>query len=181
MRRFSDDIIQLDRGRLRPLAERDLADITAACNDDAIRAWLPIPVPYSEDDARAFAFDHAPNQLATGAGIERAIESEGRLCGVIGLNTTDWSVGVTEAGYWLAPWGRGKGLMTTALMATTDYAFRQGMQRVEVHVATGNLASLGVALRAGYRIEGTLRRRGRTHGGLVDLLVLSRLNDDPPL
>ena len=71
--------------------------------------------------------------------------------------------------------------MTTALMAMTDYAFRQGLQRVEVHVATGNLASLGVALRAGYRIEGTLRRKGRTHGGLVDLLALSRLNDDPPL
>lgn len=178
---FADETIHLDRGRLRPLAERDLGDITAACNDDDLRAWLPLPIPYTDDDARAFVYDYAPSQLTSGAGIERALESEGRLCGVIGLNTTNWSVGVTEAGYWLAPWGRGKGLMTTALMAMTDYAFAQGLQRVEAHVATGNLASLGVALRAGYRIEGTKRRAGRTHGGLVDLLLLSRLHDDPPL
>lgn len=179
MRQFSDDVIQLDRGRLRPLRESDLADLTAACNDDAIRAWLPLPVPYTKDDARAFAFDFAPRQLSSGAGIERALESEGRFCGMIGLKTTSWAVGSTEAGYWLAPWARGRGLMTTALVAMTDLAFAHGLHRVEVRVATGNLASLGVALRASCRIEGTLRQAGRTHDGAVDLIVLSRLDTDP--
>ncbi|WP_408647086.1 GNAT family N-acetyltransferase [Tessaracoccus coleopterorum] len=47
---------------------------------------------------------YAPAQLASGDGIERAVESGGRLCGVIGLKDADWSVGSTEAGYWLAPW-----------------------------------------------------------------------------
>lgn len=180
MPQFPDEVIQLDRGRLRPVRESDLADITAACNDDAIRAWLPLPIPYTTDDARDFAFTFSPQQLASGAGIERAVESEGRLCGMIGLNSTSWKVGSTEAGYWLAPWGRGRGLMTTALLAMTGFAFAQGLHRVEVRVATGNLASLGVALRAGFRIEGTLRQAARTHDGPVDILVLSRLDTDPP-
>lgn len=178
MRQFSDTPVRFDRGLLRPLAERDLGDVKAACNDEAIRSWLPLPVPYTEDDARFFALEHAPRHLASGAGIEWAIESEGRLCGVVGLKDTDWSVGSTEVGYWLAPWGRGRGLMTTAVRTVTDRAFADGMQRVELRVATGNLASLSVALRADFRFEGTLRRAGRTHGGLVDLLILSRLADD---
>ena len=181
MRQFSDDVIQLDCGRLRPIREADLGDLTAACNDEALREWLPIPIPYTLDDAREFAVDYATRQLASGKGIERAIESGGRLSGVIGLKNTDWAVGSTEAGYWLAPWGRGKGLMTTALMAMTDWSFRQGLQRVEVHVATRNLPSLTVALRSGFQIEGTLRQAARTHGGLVDVLSLSRLASDPPL
>lgn len=179
MKRFSDEVIQLGQGRLRPIGDSDLADIMAACNDEAIRAWLPIPIPYTLEDARFFATEHAPSQLESGDGIERAIEHGGRLCGVIGLKGTSWGVGSTEAGYWLAPWGRGRGLMTTALMATTEWAFGQGMQRVEVRVASHNIDSLSVALRSGFRLEGTLRRSVRTHGGLVDALVLSRLDTDP--
>ncbi|WP_408647200.1 GNAT family N-acetyltransferase [Tessaracoccus coleopterorum] len=75
--------------------------------------------------------------------------------------------------------GRGRGLMTTALAVLTGWAFDLGMQRVEVRVASGNLASLSVALRAGFRIEGTLRSSIRTHGGLRDAVVLSRLASDP--
>ena len=179
MPQFPDDVIAASGVRLRPLREDDLADITAACNDEAIRAWLPIPIPYGVDDARHFALTHAPAHLASGNGIERAVEAGGRLCGVIGLKDTDWSVGSTEAGYWLAPWGRGRGLMTTALTVLTDWAFGNGMQRVEVRVARENLASLSVALRAGFRIEGTLRSAIRTHGGLHDALVLGRLVSDP--
>jgi len=178
MRQFPDDEIGFGGGRLRPLREDDLTDITAACNDEAIRAWLPIPIPYTTDDARDFALGYAPAQLASGDGIERALESGGRLCGVIGLKGADWSVGSAEAGYWLAPWGRGRGLMTTALAVLTDWAFDRGMQRMEVRVAVGNLASLSVALRAGFRIEGTLRSSIRTHGGLRDAIVLSRLASD---
>lgn len=181
MQQFRDEAIALADGRLRAPREDDLADITAACNDDATRAWLPLPIPYGTDDARDFVRRHSPSQLTTGAGIERALESQGRLCGMVGLGLTSWSIGSTEAGYWLAPWARGRGLMTAALMAMTDFAFSHGLSRVEVRIATGNHASIGVALRSGFRLEGTLRRAGMTHQGPVDLLVLSRLVTDPPL
>lgn len=179
MNRFPDEVLRFDRGLLRAPGEQDLADLTSACNDEAIRAWLPLPVPYTEQDARNFVFEHAVSQLASGQGTERALESQGRLCGMFGFHATNWSVGSTEAGYWLAPWGRGRGLMTTALVVMTQWAFEQGMQRVAVRVATRNLASLAVALRAGFVIEGTMRQAGRASGVLVDHLLLSRLSTDP--
>lgn len=127
-----------------------------------------------------FAWEVAPLSLETGAGIERVIEVGGEFVGVIGLKGTDWAACSTEAGYWLAPWGRGRGVMTRALCALTDWALdSQGMGRVEVRVAPGNGASLAVAQRALFVREGLLRRAGWTHDGPTDLVLWSRLRDDP--
>ena len=46
-------------------------------------------------------------------------------------------------------------------------------------IAPGNHASLAVARRALFAEEGRLRRAGVTHDGPIDLIVLSRLSDDP--
>ena len=72
MERFPDDIIGFDRGRLRPPGEADLGDIRDACNDVDIRAWLPLPVPYTLEDARQFV-EYTAAQLESGRGIERAV------------------------------------------------------------------------------------------------------------
>lgn len=178
MERFPDDIIGFDRGRLRPPGEADLGDIRDACNDVDIRAWLPLPVPYTLEDARQFV-EYTAAQLESGRGIERAVESQGRLSGMIGLMETNWKVGTTVAGYWLAPWGRGRGLMTSALSVMTQWAFDQGLHRVEVRIAQTNLPSLGVALRSGFRIEGVSRASQRIGDALVDMVILSRLASDP--
>ena len=86
----------------------------------------------------------------------------------------------TEAGYWLGPWARGRGIAARALDAITDWALdSQGIERVEVLVATGNAASLATARKAKFIEEGTLRRAGYTHDGKVDLVILSRLAHDP--
>lgn len=70
--------------------------------------------------------------------------------------------------------------MTEALSAVTDCVLGQGFIRVEVRAAVGNVGSQRVAEKAGFRREGVLRRAGHTHAGPVDLVVLSRLADDPP-
>lgn len=177
---FHDDIIERHGVRLRPLAEADLPDIVAACNDAVVQQWLPLPAPYREDHARWFALEHAPAARESGEGIERAIEVDGRLCGVIGLKFTNWQVRKSEIGYWLAPWGRGRGIMTRAVCALTDWALEtQGMNRIEVLVATGNTASQAVVERAGFQREGLLRAAGHTHDGLVDMVASSRLASDP--
>jgi RimJ/RimL family protein N-acetyltransferase len=50
---------------------------------------------------------------------------------------------------------------------------------VEVLVATGNAASLATARKARFIQEGTLRRAGYVHDGKADLIIFSRLDDDP--
>jgi len=56
----------------------------------------------------------------------------------------------------------------------------QGFARVEVRTVVGNVGSQRVAQKAGFRRQGVLRRAGYTHGGSVDLVVLSRIAEDAP-
>lgn len=177
---FSDEVIDAHGVVLRPLREDDVPAIALACSDPLTQRWLPLPRPYTEDSARVFALEVAPQELATGRAIERAIEVDGEFAGVIGLKNTDWAARSTEAGYWLGPWARGRGVTARALAAITDWALdAQGIDRVEVRVATGNAASLATARKALFVEEGILRRASYTHDGKVDLVVLSRLTDDP--
>ncbi|MCC6498242.1 MAG: GNAT family N-acetyltransferase [Propionibacteriaceae bacterium] len=157
-----------------------MACIALACSDTVTQRWLPLPQPYTEDEARIFALQIAPQVLASGSGVERAIEVDGQFVGVIGLKGTDCNVAKTEAGYWLGPWARGRGIAAKALCAITDWALdTQGIGRVEVMVAPGNTASLATARKSLFIEEGTLRRAGHLHDGPVDLVILSRLADDP--
>jgi len=177
---FSDEVIEGYGVRLRPLAEGDVTLIAQACSDSLTQKWLPLSQPYTVDSARTFALQIAPQELASGVGIERGIEVDGQFMGVIGLKQTDWSAAKTEAGYWLGPWARGRGIATRALCAITDWALEtQGVGRVEVMVATGNAASLATARKALFIEEGLLRRAGYVHEGPVDLVILSRLASDP--
>lgn len=179
-KRFADEPISAHGVVLRPLRESDVAKVAEACSDPVIQQWLPLPRPYTEESARFFVFDHAAKQLESGDGLERAITIDGEFAGVIGFKGTDWTVGTTEAGYWVAPWARGRGAAARALSAITDWALdTQGMGRVEARVAPGNEASLRSVRKALFVEEGTLRRSGHVHDGMVDLVMFSRLVSDP--
>ena len=158
---FADEVIESYGVVLRPLTDADVPSIAVACSDPQTQKWLPLPRPYTEESARFFALEIAPQELASGTALERAIEVDGQFVGVIGLKNTDWDVAKTEAGYWLGPWARGRGITARALAAITDWALdSQGIGRVEVLVATGNAASLATARKARFIQEGTLRRAG---------------------
>ena len=176
--RLRDGLIQRDGLTLRPFTDLDVESIAVACNDAEIQQWLPHPSPYTEELASWFVCERAPTILRSGTGIVRGIEVDGRLMGVIDLKHANWHARSVEIGYWVAPWGRGRGLAACAIRALTDWAHAQGMRRVEIRVAPDNLASLLSAQRAGFTEEGTLRQAGYIHAGPVDLVVLSHLPYD---
>ena len=77
----------------------------------------------------------------------------------------------TEVGYWVAPWARGAGLATAALVAVRDELAQVGYQRIDWEALAGNEASVRVALKAGFMIEGHKRRGMSQRGRLVDAVV----------
>lgn len=164
---------------LRPLAEADARLIASYCTDELIQRWLPLPNPYTLDDARFFCLELAPSQRASGDGVVFGIEVDGRLAGVIDLKRTDWRARTTEIGYWAAPWARGQGIIRRAVSRLSRWAIEDfGFARVEVRVATGNLDSQRVAEAAGFVKEGVLRNAGYVHAGRVDLIVYSLIDAD---
>lgn len=160
------DTIDFAVGRLRRLRTDDADDITRACNDRQIARWTQVPQPYHLEDAREFIYSRG------GEDHVWAIDADG-FAGVIGVRATMATMPgpVTEVGYWVAPWARGRGVATGALIAVRDEFARVGYQRIEWEALAGNDASVQVARKAGFTIEG-FRRQGLVHRGrLVDCVV----------
>lgn len=178
-RRFPTVTLEGDGLVLRPLETRDLDDVTRACQDATTLEWLPLPRPYQHEHAQAFVDVIAREAQQSGRGVVFAIEVDGRLHGCIDLKETDWRAGTTEIGYWVAPWGRGRGLAGRATRVLARWALcAQGLQRVVVHAATGNVASQRSAEWAGFVREGVARNAGYVHAGRVDLVVYSLVRSD---
>src|SRR5450759_2313328 len=85
---------------LRPLAQADADDVAEACQDTEIMRWLPLPRPYTRVNAEWFIGTFAPGLRESGAGIVFAIESAGKLAGVIDLKHVNWAAKLAEVGYW---------------------------------------------------------------------------------
>jgi RimJ/RimL family protein N-acetyltransferase len=107
--------------------------------------------------------------------------TSGDVLGSVGVHQIDRANASAEVGYWLLPKARGRGLATAAVSAVARWAFGSlGLGRLELLHATENFASCGVATRAGFGLEGTLRSSFRYGDGrLHDEHLHARLSTDP--
>ncbi|MBK6762572.1 MAG: GNAT family N-acetyltransferase [Micrococcales bacterium] len=160
------DTLDMPDGRLRPLLATDAEALARACTDPEIARWTQIPQPYGIEDAHEF--------LRTRAGEDHvwAIDVTG-LDGVIGVRNTRATMPgpVGEIGYWVAPWARGRGVGTAALVAVREELAAAGYQRIDWQALAGNDASVRVATKAGFTIEGHRRQALVQRGRLVDCVV----------
>jgi RimJ/RimL family protein N-acetyltransferase len=171
--------LQGARVRLRPWRAGDAAAVFAACQDAEIQRWTLVPVPYRREDAEAFVGSVAPRTWSEGGALF-AVEPAGggELLGSMGLHHLEDGLGAV--GYWTVPAARGQGLTTQALRVLSRWVIEDlGATRLEALVMAGNTASVRVAERAGYRVEGVLRRRLRHRGERVDVVMCSLLDTDP--
>lgn len=160
--------LEIAQGRLRPLEPDDAQAVAQACADPSISRWTQVPTPYGLADANAF--------IASRGGEDHvwAIDVDDLgLVGVIGVRNTRATMPgpVTEVGYWVAAWARRRGVATQALVAVRDELAGHGYQRIDWECLAGNEASVRVAEKAGFVIEG-YRRQALVHRGrLVDCVV----------
>lgn len=181
-----DPPLAADGVELRPLAERDVDDLVAACNDPEAVRWLPqLPHPYTADDARQFVRSR-PSGFASGTDMVLAVADadagDSPLLGTAGLTRPDAAGRVIEVGYWVAPWARGRGVATTATRLLAAWGLEDlGYERIELYAAAGNAASQRVAERAGFTREGVLRGRAADRDGNPrDLVAYGMLRGEQP-
>ncbi len=73
----------------------------------------------------------------------------------------------------------GKGLMTEALRLTAEYAFRDlGLHRIEANIQPGNVQSIALVKRCGFRFEGYSPRYLKIGNQWRDHLRWALLRDD---
>jgi RimJ/RimL family protein N-acetyltransferase len=159
----------------------DVDDIVAQCRDPEFQRWTRVPVPYNESDAQDFVKRVADGWRTNVAMF--AIAHQGRFSGSVDLRFD--GIGGAEVGFGLAPWARGKGVMTRALRLVLAWAFAlPGVDVVYWRAQVGNSASRRVAGRCGFRMEGTVRglleQRGERRDAWIGSLRRGELLTGPP-
>lgn len=152
---IDDDLV------LRVPLNDDAPDIVAHCNDPDMIRWTTIPTPYGPVEAYTFVAAVALGWRANVASL--AIDYQGRFSGSVDLRFDNH--GGASVGYGLAPWVRGRGVMTRSLRAMLAWAFElEGLHLVTWDAIVGNQASLAVARRCGFQIgdpvAGLVNQRG---------------------
>ncbi|MFB6618085.1 GNAT family N-acetyltransferase [Streptomyces sp. NPDC056367] len=152
---------------LRPHTPGDAAEVHAACQDPEIQRWIPVPLPYRPEDARAFVAETVPRgwREDTEFNFAARLGAGGPL--VAALCVVPRGAHAHEIGYWAAAGHRGNGYMTEAVRAVARWAFTEaGCVRLIWRAGVGNTASRAVAEKAGFVVEG-VRRAGMEHRGTL--------------
>ena len=144
---------------VRRVSLRDADAIVAACQDPLIKRFTSaIPDPYVEADARHWIAGHE-RLLEMEVPLAVADAADGRLVGTTGLHSADWRHRRADAGYWTAPYARGRGFASRALTLVCGWAFAEfDLVRIGLYADVENTASHRVAERAGFHREGVHRR-----------------------
>lgn len=105
----------------------------------------------------------------------------GVFIGATGYHHYTWTVPCLEIGYWIGSSYLGRGLMTEAINALTQYAFKQlAVKRIAITCDVDNIRSKKIPERLHYTLEGRLKyhRRKPINGELSDTLVFAKYNLD---
>ncbi|MFC0602177.1 GNAT family N-acetyltransferase [Streptomyces palmae] len=168
---------------LRPFEPSDVPAVQAACQDPEIPRWTTVPSPYTREHAVDFVERIAPEGWRddTSYNFAAVAKDTGALVSAIGLVrlALDEPDRQAELGYWTAAGQRGRGYTAEAARAVAEWAFTElAVERMEWYAQAGNAASRAVALKVGFRMEGTLRARLVSQGSRRDAWVGALLPSD---
>ncbi len=173
---LADDAIRLEP--LRRAHAPEIAWVIAGDPDIARFTLLPsAPGPDFLDRWLGRYEDGWENASAAGFAVRTT--DDARLIGFAAYVHLNLETQEGEIGYVIDPAARGRGAATRSVELLTRWGFdRLELQRIELHIAPDNAASIRVAERAGYRLDGTLRNTHFKEGRRGDTAVWSRLPTD---
>lgn len=159
---------------LRELKSDDREWLVRYLNNEQLVRYLTsrIPQPYSFDDANWWV------EVGSKEGaFVRAITFNGSFCGVIGVYTKEAEYAhAAELGYWVAQEYWNQGIASRAVIEFTELVFAAtAIQRIYAVVTAPNLASLKVMEKAGYSLEGILRKAVQKQGQFYDEHIFAKV------
>lgn len=135
-----------------------------------------------------YRLEHAEKYVRTSRTRERkkiafhrgVVENKsGDLVGMISLYLTAGEYRSAEVGCWSGKPYWGLGYMSEALQMMLRLGFRRlRLNRIHARVFPGNQRSCSLVERAGFHLEGRLRRCKKVRGRITDELVYSLLRDE---
>lgn len=164
---------------LRPYCMEDIPSMVHHANSWKVARNLRdvFPHPYTERDARDFVALCIQNE---GKGqLCRAIDVGGQAVGTISLTVgRDVYRKSGELGYWLGEDFWGRGIMTAAVQRICQEGFeRFDLVRIYAQPYACNTASRRVLEKAGFTLEGVMRRGVYKNGQVQDYCMYALLRD----
>jgi RimJ/RimL family protein N-acetyltransferase len=156
---------------LRPWREGDEESLVRHANNRAV--WRNLrdlfPHPYTRADAESWIETSSAADPVTNF----AIDVDGAAVGAIGVALKDDVFRRSaEIGYWLGEEYWGRGIVSEAVRAMTDYAFANwDLCRIYAGVFEWNPASMRVLEKAGYKFEGRMHKAVIKDGESIDELI----------
>ena len=161
-------LIDLSRASVRSWRADDAASL--ARHADNRNVWRNLrdsfPHPYGIEDARRFLERAGKMERETYFCIAIDDLAVGGIGYIVGSDVERFSA---EIGYWLGEDFWGRGITTEALIAVTEQAIEtHGLHRVFAVPYAWNAASARILEKAGYVLEGVMRRSAFKDGQVVD-------------
>ena len=160
--------IELSSAVLRPWKKGDEKSLVTHANNRKVSINLRdgFPYPYSAKDAQEWIKSASKIRPLT----MFAIVVNDQAAGGIGIHLrNDVEQRSSEIGYWLGEAYWGQGIATEALKAVSEYAFKNfDLCRLYAPVFAWNPASARVLEKAGYKLEGRLKKSITKDGKTID-------------
>lgn len=164
---------------LRKWTPGDAEDVAHFANNPKIAANLRnvFPYPYTLKDAEGYvnacAFDPEERQIC------RAVVIDGRAAGSVGIFCgNDVYEKSGELGYWLAEAYWGRGVMTEAVRRICQEAFGKfDIVRIYAEPFADNIGSRRVLEKAGFTLEGVLKKSVYKNGAFHDSCIYSLVKE----
>lgn len=164
---------------IRPWKLEDAESLAAALNNRNILANLRdgLPYPYTKADAESYiaAMLSAPAESQ----YAFAITVEDKVVGSIGIfRKENIHFRTAEMGYYIAQPYWGHGITTDAVRQVCGYVFENSnIIRIFAEPFARNIASCRVLEKAGFSLEGTLRKNAVKDGEILDMKLYAFIKE----
>lgn len=167
--------LELGECVIRDWSLGDAAALARHANNPRIAAQLRdrFPHPYRMSDARAFLEKVCASEPRTAFAIATPEEAIGSIGLFVGEDVHRFCA---EMGYFLAEPYWGRGIVTRAIEALTEWAFAElGLHRIHADPYADNPASARALEKAGYLLESRARASAVKKGVVKDQLVYAKI------